>query len=147
MSDQIVKEDGAVDPSQASTADELPTIVQTAQIAQPSAGTPQRDVIMSDAPTEQAAVCCRFAPQLTSKSMFSSNSQVQSPAPITHAPSPAPARTGTPAHGSRAASVHPDPGFTMPSEAPPHGDQVRQYLNTRVTGVLLEGMKQLAKDQ
>jgi COMPASS component SDC1 len=125
MADQVAKEDGPIDPLQASAAEELPALSETAQPAQPFAGTPQRDIIMSDAPTEQAA----------------------SPAPIAHAPSPAPARTGTPAQGSRAASVHPDAGFTMPSEAPPHGDQVRQYLNTRVTGVLLEGMKQLAKDQ
>lgn len=72
---------------------------------------------------------------------------IQSPAPANLAPSPAPARTGTPAQGSRAPSVHPDPGFTMPSEAPAHGDSTRRYLNTKVTGVLLEGMKQLAKDQ
>lgn len=35
----------------------------------------------------------------------------------------------------------------MPAEAPPHGAPTRQYLNAKVTGVLLEGMKQLAKDQ
>jgi hypothetical protein len=35
----------------------------------------------------------------------------------------------------------------MPSEAAPHGDATRQYLNTKVTGALLEGMKQLAKNQ
>ena len=62
------------------------------------------------------------------------------------APSPAPARTGTPAQGSRAASAHPDP-VGMPAEAVPHGDPTRLYLNTKVTGVLLEGMKQLAKDK
>lgn len=49
--------------------------------------------------------------------------------------------------GSRAASAHPDPGFTMPAEAVPHGAPVRQYLNTKVTPSLLEGMKLLAKDQ
>lgn len=64
-----------------------------------------------------------------------------------------PARTGTPMRnangdsGSRAASQHPDPGFTMPSEAPPHGAPIRQYLNSKVTGPLMEGMKQLAKDK
>ncbi|KAF7524791.1 hypothetical protein G7054_g11309 [Neopestalotiopsis clavispora] len=75
--------------------------------------------------------------------------------------SPAPNRTGTPARAtngvqehqqqqtstSRAASAHPDPGFTMQSEAPPHGAPARQYLNTKVTGVLLEGMKLVAKEQ
>ncbi|KAI1383290.1 uncharacterized protein F4822DRAFT_420077 [Hypoxylon trugodes] len=84
-------------------------------------------------------------------------------APLTsNAPSPL-GRTGTPlrttANGqekdggnnanssSRAASQHPDPGFTMPSEAPPHGAPVRQYLNSKVTGPLLDGMKIIAKEQ
>ena len=49
--------------------------------------------------------------------------------------------------GSRAASAHPDPGFNMPAEAPVHGAPVRQYINTKITGVLLEGMKQVAKEQ
>ncbi|RFU25033.1 hypothetical protein B7463_g11307, partial [Scytalidium lignicola] len=72
----------------------------------------------------------------------------------TNAPSPIPPRTGTPnrhtngtdAH-SRATSQHPDPASSMPSEAPLHGAPTRQYLNSKVTGVLLEGMKQLAKEQ
>ncbi|KAI6093890.1 hypothetical protein F4821DRAFT_221672 [Hypoxylon rubiginosum] len=77
-----------------------------------------------------------------------------------NAPSPAaaaaaPARTGTPLrnvngqdnNSSRAASQHPDSGFTMPAEAPPHGAPVRQYLNSTVTGPLLDGMKMIAKDR
>jgi len=48
---------------------------------------------------------------------------------------------------SRAASAHPDPGFAMPSEAPLHGAPVRQYINSKVTGALLEGMKLVAKEQ
>ncbi|KHN96465.1 Dpy-30 motif protein [Metarhizium album ARSEF 1941] len=92
---------------------------------QPPSETSQKDVVMSDAPTDQAP----------------------SPAPANLAPSPAPVRTGTPALGSRAPSVHPDHGFTMPSEAVAHGDSTRRYLNTKVTGALLEGMKQLAKNQ
>ncbi|KAK0730827.1 hypothetical protein B0H67DRAFT_475851 [Lasiosphaeris hirsuta] len=56
---------------------------------------------------------------------------------------------------SRAASAHPDPAattgtgvsFTLPSEVPLHGAPLRQYLNTKVTGVLLQGMKVLAKEQ
>ena len=48
---------------------------------------------------------------------------------------------------SRATSQHPDPAPTIPKEAPPHGAPTRQYLNGKVTGVLLEGMKQLAKEQ
>ncbi|KAL4725972.1 COMPASS (complex proteins associated with Set1p) component [Fusarium chlamydosporum] len=84
------------------------------------------DVVMSDVPVDQPA---------------------SSPAPAAHAPSPVPARTGTPAQGSRAASAHPDPGLNIPAEAPLHGAPTRRYLNTKVTGPLLEGMKQLAKDQ
>ncbi|KAL6869927.1 COMPASS (complex proteins associated with Set1p) component [Amphichorda felina] len=89
-------------------------------------GTPQKDTVMADAPGDNLA---------------------SSPAPAVQAPSPAPARTGTPAQGSRAASVHPDSGLSLPAEAPPHGDSTRRYLNTKVTGVLLEGMKQIAKDK
>ncbi|KAI0514797.1 hypothetical protein F5B22DRAFT_647276 [Xylaria bambusicola] len=86
----------------------------------------------------------------------SSADQAPSPAPAapsTNAPSPAPPRTGTPLrtngqdNTSRAASQHPDPAFTMPDAAPAHGAPVRQYLNSKVTAHLLEGMKQLAKDQ
>ncbi|KAH7252104.1 hypothetical protein BKA59DRAFT_510210 [Fusarium tricinctum] len=118
-------------------ADETPKAgptMETPQIAAPADATTngflteslQRDVVMSDAPVDQPA---------------------SSPAPAAHAPSPAPARTGTPAQGSRAASAHPDPGLNIPAEAPPHGDSTRRYLNTKVTGTLLEGMKQLAKDK
>lgn len=49
--------------------------------------------------------------------------------------------------GSRAGSLHPEPSFNMPSEAATHGAPARVYLNTKVTGVLLEGMKIIAKDQ
>ncbi|KAI2640605.1 hypothetical protein GGS26DRAFT_539026 [Hypomontagnella submonticulosa] len=94
-----------------------------------------------------------------------STEQAPSPAPAvqaptsSNAPSPSPAanmpgRTGTPLrtngqenNSSRAASQHPDAGFTMPAEAPPHGAPVRQYLNSKVTGPLLDGMKMLAKEQ
>ena len=69
-------------------------------------------------------------------------------------PSPAPPRTGTPVRketgpetSSRAASQHPDSSLAMLAEAPPHGAPTRQYLNAKVTGVLLEGMKMLAKEQ
>ncbi|KAK3298845.1 uncharacterized protein B0H64DRAFT_472066 [Chaetomium fimeti] len=55
---------------------------------------------------------------------------------------------------SRAASQHPTDasgatpaGFAMPAEAAAHGAPVRQYLNSHVTGVLLEGMKIVARDQ
>lgn len=35
----------------------------------------------------------------------------------------------------------------MPEKAPSHGAPTRQYLNSKVTGALLEGMKVLAKEQ
>lgn len=77
------------------------------------------------------------------------------------ASSPRPVRMGTPARhapgsaanvernetGSRAASVHPEATFTMPNEAPSNGAPVRQYINTKLTGPLLEGMKMIAKEQ
>ncbi|KAJ2975273.1 hypothetical protein NQ176_g5606 [Zarea fungicola] len=85
---------------------------------------PIKDIVMADAAVDQA-----------------------SPAPVNAAASPAPPRTGTPAQASRAPSVHPDPGFTMPSEAAAHGDSTRRYLNGHVTGVLLDGMKLLAKEK
>ncbi|OIW35637.1 hypothetical protein CONLIGDRAFT_676546 [Coniochaeta ligniaria NRRL 30616] len=76
----------------------------------------------------------------------------------TPAQSPAPAKTGTPLRnevqgsgsgggtGSRAQSAHPDQSL-MPSQAALHGAPVRQYLNSRVTGPLLEGMKKIGKEQ
>lgn len=35
----------------------------------------------------------------------------------------------------------------MPSKAAAHGAPARRYLNEKVTGVLLEGMKRLAADR
>lgn len=35
----------------------------------------------------------------------------------------------------------------MPTKAAPHGAPARRYLNEKVTGVLLEGMKRLAAEQ
>jgi len=83
-------------------------------------------------------------------------------ATTSNAPSPMPARVSTPMRntsaanglegaertGSRAASAHPDTaGFTMPAEAAQHGAPVRQYINSKVTGPLLEGMKLVAKER
>lgn len=71
-----------------------------------------------------------------------------------NAPSPIPGRVGTPSRNtngndvtSRATSQHPDPTPTIPKEAPPHGAPTRQYLNNKVTGPLMDGMKLLAKEQ
>ncbi|KAF5023871.1 hypothetical protein F66182_4075 [Fusarium sp. NRRL 66182] len=117
----------ADETSKTETVVEIPQVTDSTVNGLPApADGLQKDVVMSDVPAEQPA---------------------SSPAPVAHAPSPIPVRTGTPAQGSRAASVHPDIGLSIPAEAPPHGDSTRRYLNTKVTGVLLEGMKQLAKDK
>lgn len=138
MADQVpVAEPQASTPVPAIAADDIPIDGGPAQ----KDDTPQKDTIMTEAPNEQLRVShfCSPAVENTADSIQSS------PAPA--APSPAHGRTGTPARGSRAASAQPDPTVSFPAEAPPHGDQTRRYLNTRVTGVLLEGMKQIAKDQ
>lgn len=106
-----------------------------AQTVAPTTESSSKDVAMTDASSADQA----FSPAPA--------------APSTNAPSPAPVRTGTPLrtngqeNTSRAASQHPDPAFTMPDAAPAHGAPVRQYLNSKVTAHLLEGMKQLAEDQ
>ncbi|GJN77745.1 hypothetical protein PLIIFM63780_001238 [Purpureocillium lilacinum] len=108
MADESVKADQTTEAAQAPVAGDATSSGTPAPQTQPAAPTetetPQKDVLMSDAPIDQAA-------------------------------------------GSRAPSVHPEAGVTMPSEAAPHGDPTRRYFNSKVTGVLLEGMKQLAKDQ
>ncbi|KAL2041464.1 hypothetical protein N7G274_005846 [Stereocaulon virgatum] len=53
-------------------------------------------------------------------------------------------RTATPIrHVNGVAEVAPP----MPSKAAAHGAPARRYLNEKVTGVLLEGLKRLAADQ
>lgn len=67
-------------------------------------------------------------------------------APIPPTPVPAAQRTATPTrpvNGTAVAEVAPP----MPSKAASHGAPARRYLNEKVTGVLLEGMKRLAADQ
>ncbi|KAK0515742.1 hypothetical protein JMJ35_001776 [Cladonia borealis] len=55
-----------------------------------------------------------------------------------------PQRTATPTrHVNGTAEVVPP----MPSKAASHGAPARRYLNEKVTGVLLEGLKRLAADQ
>lgn len=118
MADEIPRAESVLETSQAPAGHDFASSSTQALQTHPPApsDTPHKDVVMSDAPIDQAA-------------------------------SPAPAPAGTSAQGSRSASVHPDSGLAMPTEAVPHGDPTRRYLNTKVTGVLLEGMKQLAKDQ
>ncbi|XDG06626.1 hypothetical protein ABKA04_006241 [Annulohypoxylon sp. FPYF3050] len=131
-----------------SSTNEPPSTV----VEDPSSGTAAVPAPSTEAAASPSAPSGTAVPQTTTTG---------GPHTPTNAPSPA-ARTGTPlrtvANGqegntaantstSRAASQHPDTGFTMPSEAPPHGAPVRQYLNTKVTGPLLDGMKLLAKNK
>lgn len=64
--------------------------------------------------------------------------------PTASGSTPQPARS-TPARAT------PTPGVPelepFPSKAKPHGAPARQYLNEKVTGVLLEGMKRLALEK
>ena len=76
------------------------------------------------------------------------------------APSPANLRGSTPAgrtstpmrnlaageSNSRAASALPEP-FAIPPTMPMTGAPVRKYINSNVTGPLLEGMKKIAVEQ
>ncbi|KAL1841385.1 hypothetical protein VTJ49DRAFT_7115 [Mycothermus thermophilus] len=54
------------------------------------------------------------------------------------APSPAPAPSST------GGGTAPPP---LPTEPTPNGAPVRQYINSKITGVLLEGMKIVAREQ
>ena len=53
-------------------------------------------------------------------------------------------RTATPTRPVNGALESAPP---MPSKAASHGAPARRYLNEKVTGVLLEGMKRLAADR
>ncbi|PQE29688.1 hypothetical protein CJF32_00011092 [Rutstroemia sp. NJR-2017a WRK4] len=121
-----------------------------------------RDVVMEDVPHHRPNSPAILPPAQRSHSPIlpPSHTQSQNINPNT-ANSPIPPRTGTPKPNgitasnsaaneqstSRATSQHPDPGPAMPSEASVHGGSARSYLNGKVTGVLLEGMKVLARDQ
>ncbi|TLD28678.1 hypothetical protein PspLS_03974 [Pyricularia sp. CBS 133598] len=124
----------------------------TPQVAQS-----QNPVPSTETPPTAAAAPSAAAPQpqIAAAATTQPAATTASPAPA----SPAPGRTGTPMRnmvgggggggdtGSRAGSLHPEPSFNMPTEAATHGAPARVYLNTKVTGVLLEGMKIIAKDQ
>ncbi|KAI0851511.1 hypothetical protein F5Y00DRAFT_11301 [Daldinia vernicosa] len=123
---------------------------------------PSTEQAASPAPTTTTTTTTNAAPAplpTTAPATTPSNAPSPSPAAAATTTAAPPARTGTPlratngqqeaanSSSSRAASQHPDPGFTMPAEAPPHGAPVRQYLNSKVTGPLLDGMKMIAKEQ
>ncbi|KAI4135270.1 MAG: hypothetical protein LQ347_000818 [Umbilicaria vellea] len=71
-----------------------------------------------------------------------------SPAPLVPSTNstPAPQRTATPTRTTNG-NVIAEVTAPMPSKAAPHGAPARRYLNEKVTGVLLEGMKRLAAEQ
>ncbi|KAH6854632.1 hypothetical protein B0I37DRAFT_362596 [Chaetomium sp. MPI-CAGE-AT-0009] len=110
------------------------------------------DISMTDAPAAQAAT-----PSPLPTTTATTTARIPTPVPT---PGQPPNQQHQPT--SRAASQHPTEqpgtttstttttamaGFAMPAEAAAHGAPVRQYLNSRVTGVLLEGMKIVARDQ
>ncbi|KAK4212977.1 hypothetical protein QBC37DRAFT_374529 [Rhypophila decipiens] len=112
-----------------------------------------KDTHMSDVPAseqpESAALSGLTAGAATASSANAANSSSNAPSPT-----PALARVGGAGlegdrTTSRAASANPEtgPSFTMPSEAPAHGAPVRQYINQKVTSVLMQGMKLIAKEQ
>ncbi|KAJ2897064.1 hypothetical protein MKZ38_005014 [Zalerion maritima] len=56
--------------------------------------------------------------------------------------------TGTPGGGSRAASQHPEPAQpALPAAAKEHGEEIRRYMNTKVTYTLLAAMKALSRQK
>ncbi|KAK4127065.1 hypothetical protein N657DRAFT_640983 [Parathielavia appendiculata] len=106
------------------------------------------DISMTDAPTAPSAP--------------PSQPHLQEPTPAIHIPTqpqpqPQQQQQQQQQSTSRAPSLHPDPaastasssttGPTMPTEAIPHGAPVRQYINSKITGVLLEGIKIVAREQ
>ncbi|KAL6715928.1 COMPASS (complex proteins associated with Set1p) component [Lecanora helva] len=64
--------------------------------------------------------------------------------PSTVPPPPPAQRTATP---TRPVNGTAEVAAPMPSKAASHGAPARRYLNEKVTGVLLEGMKRLAADR
>ncbi|KAI1454394.1 hypothetical protein F4805DRAFT_460852 [Annulohypoxylon moriforme] len=148
---------------------QLPTLAQSemstneaqtsAGVEQPSSDPSLASALAAQVPapsTEAAAASPSAPPAGSAPQPTTTTSNAPSPGP---GAAPATGRTGTPLRNtnggqeananssSRAASQHPDSGFTMPAEAPPHGAPARQYLNTKVTGPLLEGMKMLVQEK
>ncbi|KAK0723997.1 hypothetical protein B0T21DRAFT_293910 [Apiosordaria backusii] len=130
---------------------------------------PSTDVPMTDAP---AQVCLNSKTpsrpiQSQTISPHHPPSHSNTPTPRTTTPIPLPHIPGFTAPAtttSRGTSVHPPEqhpvappttatttttatASSMPSEAPLHGAPVRQYINSKITGVLLEGMKLVAREQ
>lgn len=133
-----------------------PSVVPTpiSPIADPTPSTPEttRDALADSFLPEVADVS-----NVIAVSVYCLLTAFQSPAHVPApgaASSPEPRRIGTPSRKenatdvrSHAASQRPDPPLAMSAEAPPHGGPARQYLNSKITPVLLVGLKMLAKEQ
>ncbi|KAK4103059.1 hypothetical protein N658DRAFT_445417 [Parathielavia hyrcaniae] len=89
--------------------------------------------------------------QLQPRQQQQQQQQSTSRAPSQH-PDPAAPTMGSSSSSSTTTTtttttVPAPPGPIMPTEATPHGAPVRQYINSKITGVLLEGMKIVAREQ
>ncbi|MCJ1336187.1 hypothetical protein MMC09_001463 [Bachmanniomyces sp. S44760] len=118
------------------------------------------DAIMTEAATEQIppqpSSSSNIPPPSTSTSTSTSTSR---PAASTLLPPPPPPTTTTatpqlpnghapsPTTASAPASAPVPAPSQIPTKPTPHGAPARRYLNEKVTGVLLEGMKILAAEQ
>ncbi|KAI9784154.1 MAG: hypothetical protein M1839_002659 [Geoglossum umbratile] len=117
------------------------------------------DTVMRDTGYEQQQLQQQQQPPLPiAQPSASAPSAIPVPAQLTTQPQPQPqaqpARTSTPTRAmngqdpvSRPSSTAPDSNSAILHTAVPHGAPARRYLNEKVTGVLLEGMKTLARDQ
>lgn len=97
------------------------------------------DTIMTD-----VAVSCAITSHLLALMDLQPSSVGHHPS-ATPTPTPVPPqRTATPTRNITNGLIEPSP---MPLRAAAHGAPVRRYLNEKVTGVLLEGMKKLVIEQ
>ncbi|MCJ1287357.1 hypothetical protein MMC26_006706 [Xylographa opegraphella] len=111
----------------------------------PSPKPEQQDTLMADA--APSPIPQQLSPLPTSTTPYPA--LLPHPPPIAQAPQtslpPLAPRTSTPVRNTNGAAV---PVLEpMPAKAASHGAPARRYLNERVTGVLLEGMKRLASEQ
>lgn len=98
----------------------------------------QPDTIMTDVAVGHAVISYMLTLIKTQPSSVSHHPSA-TPTPI-----PVPPRTATPTRNITNGQIEPSP---MPLRAAAHGAPVRRYLNEKVTGVLLEGMKKLVIEQ
>ncbi|KAI9866510.1 MAG: hypothetical protein M1813_001061, partial [Trichoglossum hirsutum] len=118
---------------------------------QPSSQSVPFDTVMKDSGYEQQQLQQQQPPLTTAQPSASTPTTTSVPANST--PQPQPARTSTPTRAmnghdpvSRPSSTAPDANPAILHTAVPHGAPARKYLNEKVTGVLLEGMKNLMRD-